>query len=742
MATRFSIEAVFKAVDRMTAPITKIQNRLRKFTRMASNGFRRLNRTVDRTIAKLKRAGLAVVGVATSFGFALAKISKPGIEFGRSIGTAAIKFGEGIERNSDQFKALEKSARNVGRTTEFTSTQAAEGLRLFAQAGFSSKQAMGALGDTVNFATANTVSLEDATSFATSALGQFGLGSKNAEKNQAGMVKVMDVMTRSANAGNLTVTDLSESLKFVGSIAKTTGSNIEFVGGAVSFLANRGIRGTSAGTSLKNMFLSLSGQAFKSGKVLRRLGIDTAEANGDLRNQADVLNELRIALNKMTEQKRIGAIKDIFGQIALPGVSAILDDTTGELDGLIKKMEGAAGTTGRFASFIRGDVKGSLDTLISSIESVAISIFKINETSFKELLESMTKWVRANEKVIATNIGEFLLKIGNNIGTIVEWIKNIAKGLAVFFAFSIVIKALTAAFVLFNIVATANPIGLIVVGVAALIAGITALIFWWSEIKKSFLDNAFIKGTVKVFSGLGKILDGVTDLFTDMPAWLQIAGVALVTLLNPIAGIALGGTLIIKQWDKVKSFFMGLKEDLIIIFQFIGNALDDALKKVSAGLTSLENRFEFVRDTADFFKGAEASEFKQDLNRVASEGIERIGDELKGLGPKIKEGLRGIPGSGGKKIREGIEGLLGIDINRRKTFTPGLPSAPLGQSIDPGALQSAVRGEAAPNVVPFSRPQATERTEVTIKAEAGTEVTNVKGATTKTGVKVINSGGG
>lgn len=737
MATRFSIEAVFKAVDRMTAPITRIQNRLRKFTRMASNGFRRLNRTVDRTIAKLKRASLAVIGVATSFGFALAKISKPGVEFGRSIGTAAIKFGEGIERNSDQFKALEKSARDVGRTTEFTSTQAAEGLRLFAQAGFSSKQAMGSLNDTVNFATANVVSLEDATSFATSALGQFGLGSEKAKENQAGMVKVMDVMTKAANSGNLSLTDLSETLKFAGSVAKTTGSNIEFAGAATAFLANRGIRGTSAGTALKNMFLSLAGQAFKSGKVLRKFGIATAESNGDLRNQADVLNDLRESLSKLTEKQRIAAIEQIFGKIALPAASALLSDTTGELDGLIKKMEAAEGTTGKFAGFIRGDVKGSLDTLISSIESVAISIFKINETSFKELLESMTKWVRANEEVIATNIGEFLLKVGRNIGTIVEWIKNIAKGLAVFFTFSIVIKALTAAFVLFNIVTAANSIGLIIVSVAALIAGIVALIFWWDEIKKAFLDIAFIKGVIKAFKAFKKILSGLFDIFVELPLGFQIA---IAAMFGPIGLLGLAALKIKENWEPIKAFWADLwgkmQRDVELGVFAMKVAFNLGVNAFMDKLLELPIRVKLV------------------ISRVLVLFLDmrnKINSALKGIfdfnGFGLAEKL-GLDPKGLQKVSEGF-----TDLKNAFKETPQVTRAPspqvqqqdfgpLGSALDPAALQGAIRGEAAPNVIPFNRPSPLERTEVTIKAEAGTEVTNVKGATTRTGVKVINSGGG
>jgi tape measure domain-containing protein len=65
VAGRFSIEAVFKAIDRVTAPVSKMQNRIGKFTRGVQRGFRSVNRSLDNLVTNLRSAGTKAIGVAT-----------------------------------------------------------------------------------------------------------------------------------------------------------------------------------------------------------------------------------------------------------------------------------------------------------------------------------------------------------------------------------------------------------------------------------------------------------------------------------------------------------------------------------------------------------------------------------------------------------------------------------------------------------------------------------------------------
>ena len=486
MAGRFSVEAVFKAIDRVTAPVTKMQNRIGKFTRSASRGFHKLNRVVKKFGAGLKRAG--VVGAASMFamGAAIKNVIGVGAEFGRAIGSAAAKFPDKIKRGTKEFKALEEAARRVGATTEFTATQAAQGLNFLAKAGFDAKFSVKALSNIVDFATASEIDFAEAADIASDALGAFGLDSKDTTKKMAGLNRIMDVMSLTANSTNVSVAELFETVKKGAPVAIKAGQSVETFAAVAGVLASVGIKAAEAGTATKNIALALAGVGNQAGKTFKKLNIALATPDGKMRDVADVFEDLSKATKGMDEDKLLGVMNAIFGKISLASAANLLGEGSAKIRKLRKELEAAGGSSKRTAAFIRNDVKGSIDGLNTAIDGVKISIFTLNEGPIKDAIDSMTKWVRVNEKMIASGIGEFLLMIINNMGTIVKWAKRIGIAIGVFVAFSMLVSTLTGVMTLFNIVMMLNPLGLIVLSVVALIAGFTALIIWIDDISAAF----------------------------------------------------------------------------------------------------------------------------------------------------------------------------------------------------------------------------------------------------------------
>lgn len=486
MAGRFSIEAVFKAVDRVTAPVSRMQNRVGKFTRSMSRGFRRVEKAAISMARGIKRGMQASTVALVAFGAAAINVIGVGAEFGRAIGSAAAKFPEQIQRGTQAFKDLEEAARAVGRTTEFTSTQAAQALNFLAKAGFSAEFSMRILGDVVDFATASEIGLAEAADIASDALGAFGLDSKDVAKKLEGMRRVMDVMSLTANSTNVNVSELFESIRDGAPIAATAGVSVETFAAAMGFLASNGIKASKAGTAAKNITLALAGVGNKAAEVFQKLGISLADNNGKLRDQFDVMDDLRAKLKSFTQQEQVGLMTAIFGKIPIAAASKLLADTTGKVRELRKEFENASGSAQRTAAFIRDDVKGSLDGLNSAVESVKISIFSLQEGPLKEAVDRMTDWVRANEEAIATGIGDFILLIADNFEEIVSTIASVAKGIAVFIALTLVLKTIIGVLTVINLLMAANPLTLMVLGVLALIAAGVALVTWIDDISAGF----------------------------------------------------------------------------------------------------------------------------------------------------------------------------------------------------------------------------------------------------------------
>jgi len=439
-----------------------MQNRIGRFTRSAQVGLHNINRRVDALSSKMKTAAAVIAASAVLIGGALGNVISTGADFGRAIGSAAAKFPDQIERGTQAFKDLEDIARKVGRSTEYTSTQAAQGLNFLAKAGYSARFSIAALPDIVDFATASEMDFAEAADIASDALGAFGLDSQDLGKKMAGLRRVMDVMSKTANMTNTSVSELFEAVQDGAPIAAQAGVSIETFSAAMGFLASSGIKASKAGTAAKNITLALAGVGNQAAKTFKKLGISLSDSTGNLRDQFDILDDLRKKLAGVSQVKRVAIIDAIFGKIPIAAASKLLDDNTGALRRLRTELLNSGGTSKRVAAYIRNDVKGSLDGLLSAIEGVKISIFKLQEGPLKQAIDRMTEWVRVNENAIAAPIGKTLLYILDNFKQIATWIERVAIGLAAFWGLNAVLKALTATMTLFNLVTNANPLILVI----------------------------------------------------------------------------------------------------------------------------------------------------------------------------------------------------------------------------------------------------------------------------------------
>jgi TP901 family phage tail tape measure protein len=437
-----------------------------------------------------------------------------GADFGRAIGSAAAKFPDQIQRGTKEFLALKVAARDVGATTEFTAIQGAKALNFLAKAGFKAQEAIGALPAIVDFATASEIDLATAADIATDALGAFGLDSTDLTTKMTNMRRVMDVMAKAANASNQSVQELFNSVRDGAPVATQAGVTLGTYTATMALLASNGIKAAKAGTAAKNTTLALAGVGNQAAKVFKRLRIELFDKkSGKLRDQVDVLDDLRKALTGFKGNK-LALLEGIFGRESLSAAAILLADSTGKVRELRKTLESAGGSSKKLAMFIRDDVRGSLDGLNSAIEDVKIGIFDMNEGPLKDAIDGWTTWTRVNGKFISAKLGEALLYILNNLDSIVLTIRQVAGVLVTLWAFSLAVKAISAAFVVAKVAMAA--FAFITAGIPAVIAGLTAA--WW-------LLNAAM-----MISPIGLIVLAVTALI----------------------GLA---ALVIAAWDPVTEFF-------------------------------------------------------------------------------------------------------------------------------------------------------------------------------------------
>lgn len=262
----------------------------------------------------------------------------------------------------EQFAALTETAKELGRTTSWTAAQVAEGMTSLGRAGFKSDEINASIGAVMNLARATGTEIGAATDIAGNALRAFNLPASE-------MGRVCDVLAATANGSAQTLEDLGEAFKYVAPIAASTGESLEDTAKTVGALANFGVKGSQAGTVIKAIQTRMASDAGAQA-TYAELGIDTRDAEGNLRKVHDVLADLGAALQNMPSGERLEKIKSVFGQYGLSGVSL----TTSNFKELNAAIENSGGTAARVAESMDAGIGGAARKATSAVEGLAIAV--------------------------------------------------------------------------------------------------------------------------------------------------------------------------------------------------------------------------------------------------------------------------------------------------------------------------------------------------------------------------------
>src|SRR5688572_23254075 len=293
---------------------------------------------LNRAQIALRQAGrgMTMLGVAALAGFGVAIGASARFEQKLSHVQAVTGATEG------QIDRLRETALKLGTDTAYGATAIAEAFVELSKAGLQVEQILDGAGDAVvQLAAAGDLPIARAAEIAVNAMQTFSLKASD-------MVHVSDLLAGAANASTVEVEDLAVSLKYAGSVASAIGVSIEDVNTALAILGNRGIRGSTAGTSLRRVLLNLSPATKNAGKVMEELGIITKEGNnqlfdakGNAKDLGSVIEVLAKQTANLTAEQKVAALTDIFGARAVSSILVLIDEGKkgfGEMQEQISKV--------------------------------------------------------------------------------------------------------------------------------------------------------------------------------------------------------------------------------------------------------------------------------------------------------------------------------------------------------------------------------------------------------------------
>ena len=547
----FAVSTVFKAKDGVSAVFGKMGKQAGFFGDDADKAFRKASRSGSRfgDIVKGILVTDVIKGGLRALSNGLRAVTSEFIDYDAAIVSASAKF-KGLDLNTqdgiDTFNELKKTAREVGASTEFSATQAAGGLEFLAMAGFDAKQSIAALPGVVDLATASNVDLARATDIASDSLGAFGLMTKDTAKLTENLARVNDIFAKTTTTANTNMEQLFEAVQKGAPAFTAAGQSMETFAALTGVMANSGVKGGEAGTSLRNVMLRLADPAKEASKVMSALGVSTQDQAGNFRDVIDILADFEKGLEGMGTAQRTQALSTVFGARAVTGINLLLQEGT---DGLRKyrgELENSAGASKTMADVIRQSIGNQLKGLNSALIELGFQFFDTFKNKIGPAITSLTEFVRSiNIPAMVASFNSLLDTLrpfrGIILGIAAAFVTYnavfiafaLASKIKTFLAFAAALRAVGVAQGLLNIVMAANPILLVAAAVGLLVAGLVLLFDNWTAIVKAFKsgfglfdddDNIEIKKAVDITTRQAPNAANVAAQQVQFNGQLNIAG--------------------------------------------------------------------------------------------------------------------------------------------------------------------------------------------------------------------------
>ncbi|HFK7940570.1 TPA: phage tail tape measure protein [Listeria monocytogenes] len=327
---------------------------------------------LEKSGQKLTKAGTAMtVGFTAPIVAGMIKSTKAYLDFDNEVtevnsllresGESAKEFGD---RYTQVFDYAQKASVKYGVASEQTML----GMKEMVKKGYDINQTMASMPAIFNAARASGDDFETVMSVTTSTLEQFGMISKDTNKQMEYTNKVADVLTYVADKTAAGFSDMGTAMNYVGPISHSLGYSLTDTAAAVGLLSNRGIEGQKAGTGLRGMLTSLLKPSKSAAEAMSAVGLTIEDNNGNMKTLPTLLDDINDKTKKMTKTQKNSFLTMIFGREPLSAVNTLLEAGGDSLRKYSKGADEANGYTKQVADNMRKAGKFGVDQFKASLE--------------------------------------------------------------------------------------------------------------------------------------------------------------------------------------------------------------------------------------------------------------------------------------------------------------------------------------------------------------------------------------
>lgn len=333
-----------------------------------------------KTVGKVAKTAM-VAGSAAAVAF-----TKTSIDSGMNFDTAMSQVAATMGTTVDKIGNVKAKAEEMGRTTKYTATEAAEGMNILAQAGLSADEQISGIGTVLNLASAGAMSLEESASYTAGAVKGFGDSMSNASY-------YADLMAKGATLANTDVRGLGEAFSGSAATAKNYGQAADSVTLSLLRLAEQNVTGSEASTALNRAMADLYTPTDDASKALDQLGVSAYKSNGEAKDFNDLVDELNGSLQGMTAEQKNNALATIFTTQGLQAFNKMTASSDATVQKFWKGIQDSSGSAAQQAATQLDNLQGDITLLSSATEGLQLAFYNTFSGTIRGAIKGITSEV-------------------------------------------------------------------------------------------------------------------------------------------------------------------------------------------------------------------------------------------------------------------------------------------------------------------------------------------------------------
>lgn len=463
---------------------------------------------------------------------------------------------------------LRDLAKDLGSTTRFAASEAADAMGFLALAGWDANQILEATPQMLSLASAGSMDLAQAADIVTDTMTAFKMSAEDAGK-------ASDIFAAAQAKSNTSIAMLGEAMKYSSANAASAEMSLAQTAAVMGVLADSGIKGSMAGTTFNAMLRDLKTNSDEGAVSIGKMKIAIYESNGSMRDLGSIMADIEGATKNMTTAQRDAALGEIFMEQSIRGVNVMLSTGSGRYKELETALNNSQGAADKMAATMEDNVGGSFRELKSQLEGVLIQLGEqlapilINNLipalqNVGDKVAALIEWYASlggAGQAVVNGVIAFMVVIGPLVSIIGMAINVISFLSAVLPVLGGGIAAASTAVWGFTAALLANPITWIVIGIIALIAAIVLLIKNWDTV------SAFLIGVwEKIKEVAVNVWDSIVEFFASLPEKVSDIFNALVEKVIWIWENFTPLGIIVSHWDTIIDFFKSIPGRVVEIF--------------------------------------------------------------------------------------------------------------------------------------------------------------------------------